>query len=79
MTGAGEARMAKGRRAHDLSLAVGVERILNAGLVDSLVSPSAELVVAASYTSTGGVLLTVDKSSSRTQRGREETRGPADS
>jgi hypothetical protein len=78
--------MAKARRANGmttagvLSLAVGVERILNAGLVDSLVSPSARLVVAASYTTTGAVLLMLGNSSSvRTQRGREETRGPADS
>ena len=59
------------------SLATSVERMLNAAFVESLVSPSAPLVVNAGCTAAGNIVLVLD--SSRTQRGREETRGRTDS
>ena len=62
-----------------LSLAVDVEQMLNAAFVESLVAPSTGVVVDARYTATGGVLLRLERSSSASDRGREETRGPADS
>jgi uncharacterized membrane protein len=60
-----------------LSLAVGVERMLNAAFVESLVSPSTRLIVAAGYTAAGSVMLVLG--ASRNRRGREETGGRTDS
>jgi hypothetical protein len=70
-----EASMTK--RQDPKSLAIGVERMLNAAFVESLIAPSTSLVVNAGYTAAGNVLLVLG--ASRTRRGREETRGRTDS